>query len=59
MIARETLLFESCVKRFPAETSARITSFDLLVFRYEDKSLDNSFANIYEPVPCEAVRITC
>ncbi len=59
MIARETLLFESCVKRFPAETSARITSSDLLVFRDEDKSLDNSFANIYEPVACEAVRIMC
>ena len=51
MIAREILLFESCVKRFAAEISGRITSSELLVFREDAQSLDSSVAKIYEPVP--------
>ena len=51
MIAREILLFESCVKRFAAEISGRITSSELLVFREVAQSLDSSAAKIYEPVP--------
>ena len=51
MIAREILLFESCVKRFASVISGRITSSDLLDFWEDAQSLDNSVAKIYEPVP--------
>jgi hypothetical protein len=59
MIARETLLFESCVRRFSGEFSVRISILVLLVFRDDAQSLDSSSAKIYEPVPGEPVRIMC